>query len=82
MFSITGLDLANVKCYFMNLYVVLSFFKNRIKMHATQDRQYIQWLGGSIFSLISVFPNLCTTKAEFDECGPSAVSDRCFYNTK
>ena len=59
-----------------------SFFKNRIKMHATQDRQYIQWLGGSIFSLISVFPNLCTTKAEFDECGPSAVSDRCFYNTK
>lgn len=60
----------------------IGLFKDRIKVYAPAERRYVQWVGGSIFSLTNVFPNLCTNKAEFEECGASPVHNKTFYTKK
>ena len=49
-----------------------------IKIDAQRHRQYIQWVGGSIFSNMSTFKDYCIDKDEYDEYGPDTVTWRCF----
>ncbi len=55
-------------------------YKNRIKIPDIPDRENLQWIGTSTFSLCDIFDNLCTTKKEYEEEGPSAMDCRIFYH--
>ncbi|KAJ6233678.1 actin-10-related [Anaeramoeba flamelloides] len=37
------------------------------------------WVGGSILTSLSKFPNICYTKAEYNETGSSIVNRKCLY---
>ncbi|KAM9970192.1 hypothetical protein ACTFIR_002040 [Dictyostelium discoideum] len=40
---------------------------------APPERKYSVWVGGSIIASIPTFPEMCITKEEYDEYGPSCV---------
>jgi actin-related protein len=45
---------------------------------APPQRKYSAWIGGSCFAYLSTFKQLCISKEEYDECGPSIVHRKCF----
>ncbi|XP_059280063.1 actin-like isoform X5 [Lycium ferocissimum] len=45
----------------------------KIKVIAPPERKYSTWIGGSILASLSTFKEMCITKSEFDEYGPSIV---------
>ena len=49
----------------------------KIKMPATNDRQYLSWIGGAVVSALSTFQSMWITKQEYDENGPSIVHTKC-----
>jgi len=54
-------------------------YKDRFEIIEIPERKYIQWKGGSIFSNISIFNGLCTTKQEYNENGAKIIHKKCFY---
>ena len=42
------------------------------------ERKYSTWIGGSIFSTLSLFDDMCISKEEYDETGPTIVHKKCF----
>jgi len=50
----------------------------KVKVVAPPERKYAVWVGGSILSSLTTFPQMVITKEEFDEAGPSIVHRKCF----
>ena len=50
----------------------------KIKIIASPDRKYLAWIGGAIVTSLSTFQQMCITKSEYDESGPSIVHRKCF----
>ena len=48
------------------------------KVVAAEDRQHFSWIGGSILSSLSTFPQMWITKDEYDTSGPGIVHRKCF----
>eukprot|EP01084_Bolivina_argentea_P274662 468210_1 len=44
---------------------------------APVERQFLQWIGGSILSSLSTFQGLLITREEYNECGPAIVHQKC-----
>ena len=49
-----------------------------IKVVAPPERKYSAWIGGSMVGSLSTFEQMWISKAEYDECGPSIVNQKCF----
>eukprot|EP00927_Polykrikos_kofoidii_P077820 TRINITY_DN74727_c0_g1_i1.p1 TRINITY_DN74727_c0_g1~~TRINITY_DN74727_c0_g1_i1.p1 ORF type:complete len:463 (+),score=98.81 TRINITY_DN74727_c0_g1_i1:59-1447(+) len=47
-----------------------------IRIHASPERRYLAWLGGSDAASLDNFAEMWTTKEEYDESGPSIVHRR------
>ena len=54
-------------------------FKDRFEIVEIPERKFIQWIGGSIFSIMSIFNGLCTTRQEYNENGAKIIHKKCFY---
>ena len=50
----------------------------KVKIVAPEERKYAVWVGGSILSSLTTFPQMVITKEEYDETGPSIVHRKCF----
>ena len=50
----------------------------KVKIVAPEERKYAVWVGGSILSSLTTFPQMVITKEEYDEAGPSIVHRKCF----
>jgi len=55
-----------------------SAISSKVKVHATPERKYSVWIGGSILSSLSNFQTMWITKAEYDDAGPQIVHRKCF----
>ena len=49
----------------------------KIKIIAPPERKYSVWIGGSMLASLSTFQQMCISKQEYDESGPSIVH-KCF----
>ena len=54
-------------------------YKDRMNIITIKERNNLQWIGASTFSLMQIFKGLCTTKEEYNNYGPTAVHNKCFY---
>ena len=54
-------------------------YKDRMNVITIKERNNLQWIGASTYSLMQIFKGLCTTREEYDNYGPSAVHNKCFY---
>ncbi|KAM9995487.1 hypothetical protein ACTFIY_001672 [Dictyostelium cf. discoideum] len=45
----------------------------RIEVLALPERKYSSWIGGSVLALLPTFSEMCITKEEYEEYGPSTV---------
>ncbi|XP_069109037.1 LOW QUALITY PROTEIN: actin, cytoplasmic A3-like [Argopecten irradians] len=52
----------------------------KIKIIAPSERKFLTWLGGSAFASLTTFQQMCMSKQEYDESGPSIVHFKCFLN--
>ncbi|XP_069127400.1 LOW QUALITY PROTEIN: actin, cytoplasmic-like [Argopecten irradians] len=50
----------------------------KIKIIAPPERKFLTWLGGSAFASLTTFQQMCMSKQEYDESGPSIVHFKCF----
>ena len=50
----------------------------KVKIVAPEERKYAVWVGGSILSSLTTFPQMVITKQEYEESGPSIVHRKCF----
>ena len=50
----------------------------KVKVIAPPERKYSVWIGGSILSSLSTFPEMWITKDEYDESGAGIVHRKCF----
>jgi actin len=50
----------------------------KVKVIAPEERKYAVWVGGSILSSLSTFPQMVITKDEYHEAGPGIVHRKCF----
>ncbi|OMJ65823.1 hypothetical protein SteCoe_37570 [Stentor coeruleus] len=50
----------------------------KVKVISPPERKFSVWIGGSILSSMSSFCNMCISKEEYDEVGPSIVHRKCF----
>eukprot|EP01083_Nonionella_stella_P175497 611322_1 len=50
----------------------------KVKIVAPPERKYSVWIGGSILSSLSTFPEMWVTKMEYDESGPAIIHRKCF----
>ena len=50
-----------------------------IKVIAPVCRKYSTWIGGSILAGLDPFQEMCISKDEYDESGPSLVHRKCFF---
>lgn len=50
-----------------------SRLSREVKVTASPDGKFGAWIGGSIVASLSTFPQMCISKEEFEECGPSVV---------
>ncbi|CAI5524597.1 unnamed protein product [Closterium sp. Naga37s-1] len=50
---------------------------NYIKVVAPPERKYSAWIGGSMYAALSTFKQMCITKSEYEEVGPSIVNTKC-----
>ena len=48
-----------------------------IKIIAPPERKFSAWIGGSILGSLSTFQQMCISKQEYDESGPSIVHRKC-----
>ncbi|WP_347452173.1 hypothetical protein [Acinetobacter baumannii] len=49
----------------------------KIKIVAPPERKYSVWIGGSILASLPTFQQMCISKQEYDESGPSIVHRKC-----
>ncbi|KAF1750050.1 hypothetical protein GCK72_016595 [Caenorhabditis remanei] len=49
----------------------------KIGINAPPERKYSVWIGGSILASLSTFQQMCISKKEYDESGPSIVHRIC-----
>ncbi|XP_048384604.1 actin-3-like [Stegostoma tigrinum] len=50
----------------------------KIKVITSSERKYLGWIGASVLASLSAFKEMCTTKQEYDEAGPSIIHRKCF----
>ncbi|KAH0794200.1 actin [Histomonas meleagridis] len=50
----------------------------RIKVVSPPERKYSAWIGGRKLASLSTFPQMVTTREEYDEFGPGIVHRKCF----
>jgi len=50
----------------------------KIKIIAPPDRQFSVWKGGSIVAMNPKFQQMCVSRQEYDESGPSIIHRKCF----
>jgi len=50
----------------------------KVKVIDPPERRYSSWISGSILASLSTFKDICITKAEYDESGPSIIHRKCF----
>ena len=51
-----------------------------VKVIAAPERIQISWIGGSVFGSLRQFSNqLCITKEDYDETGPTIVHSKCVW---
>jgi actin-related protein len=50
----------------------------KIRVIAPPERKYSVWIGGSMLASLSTFQQLCISKQDYDESGPSIVHRKCF----
>lgn len=48
-----------------------------VHVYDPDDRDHSVWIGGSMLAHTAMFQNMCITKAEFEENGPSFVEVKC-----
>ena len=61
-------------CILTTFNVYFSFY---FQCGYVQDRLNAAWIGGSIMASLSTFPELCISRSEYDEYGPSLVHSKC-----
>lgn len=49
----------------------------KVKVIAPPERKYSVWIGGSILSSLSKFPDVCIRKEEYEETGPNIIHRKC-----
>jgi actin-related protein len=49
-----------------------------VDVKALPNRQYLDWIGGSIFGSLSTFANRCISVDAYNENGPAIVNFKCF----
>ena len=49
----------------------------KIKIVAPIERKYSAWRGGSMLAAMSTFKQMCITKREYEEYGPSIINKKC-----
>jgi actin-related protein len=49
----------------------------KVKVTASPERKYQTWIGGSIIASLTIFQQMCITKAEYNEYGPAIVHIKC-----
>ena len=49
-----------------------------VKVRADPDRKYAAWIGGAVLASLSTFNQMCISKMEYHEMGPSIVHRKCF----
>ena len=54
----------------------------KTKIIAPPDRKYSAWIGGSILASLSTFQQMCITKQEYDESGPSIIGPHIERNSE
>ncbi|CAL8082772.1 unnamed protein product [Calicophoron daubneyi] len=54
---------------------LLSSNPMRVRVVARADREYFVWVGGSILASLSTFQKMWVTKEQYDETGPSAITE-------
>jgi len=52
-------------------------FKNEVHVIHPKERCNSTWIGGSIVASLSFFPQMCLSRAEYDEKGAKFVLDKC-----
>ncbi|XP_059280050.1 actin-100-like isoform X2 [Lycium ferocissimum] len=50
----------------------------KIEVLAPPERKYSVWIGGSVLASLSTFKQMCITKGQYDQSGPSVVHRKCF----
>lgn len=50
----------------------------KIKVKTPTDIKNSAWVGGSILASLPTFQQMCITKEEYDEIGPTIVHKKCF----
>ncbi|MBZ3871071.1 Actin, alpha skeletal muscle [Sciurus carolinensis] len=50
----------------------------KINIIAPPEQKYSVWKGGSILASLSTFQQMCISKQEYHESGPSTVHLKCF----
>jgi len=50
----------------------------QVQVIAPPERRYSAWIGGSVLASLSTFPQMCISKAEYEEFGPILVRAKCF----
>ena len=54
-------------------------YKDRMDIINIKERNNLQWIGASTYSLMQIFKGLCTSKDEYNSYGAAAVHNKCFY---
>ena len=49
----------------------------KTKVIAPPERKYSVWIGGSMLASRTDFQEMCISKEEYDDCGPSIVHRKC-----
>jgi len=50
----------------------------RIRVLYPDDRKHSVFIGGSMLSDLDTFTDMCMTRAEYSEHGPSIIHKKCF----
>ena len=49
----------------------------KINISTHPGRQYLAWIGGSVMGSLSTFPEMCTSKQDYGDPGPTVIHHRC-----
>jgi actin-related protein len=49
----------------------------KVEVTTSSEPKYSAWIGGSLFASLSTFRQMCISKAEYDESGPTIVRMKC-----
>jgi actin-related protein len=59
------------------LVLIPAAFKPRVVTPAPTEREYANWIGGSVLASLGTFQQMWVSRAEYDEEGPSVVERKC-----